>query len=181
MRCPYRKVRASFLLCKIISSLALSVIADAMPPCSPSGTSCPPPPAGGACQRERPWHGGRVSGLSAKCAEELKASPGRGSLSKREVLAVRADFIFLPRALPLGELPNKVRLRGRARDPNAIQLFCIQKLCYTVLNRRNGRAFTPLCRKKRVYGTPQLEQKQHPHFPFGLRLYAFSHQIRRHH
>ena len=60
-------------------------------------------------------------------------------------------------------------------------LFCIQKLCYTILNRRNGRAFTPLCCKKRVYGTPQLEQKQHPHFSFGLRLYAFSHQSRRHH
>ena len=117
MRCPYRKVRASFLLCKIISSLALSVIAYAMPPCSPSGTSCPPPPAGGVCQRERPWHGGKVSGSIAKCAEELKASPGRGSLSKRDVLAVRADFIFLPRALPLGELPSGARLRGLALPP----------------------------------------------------------------
>ena len=131
-------------------------------------------------QRERPWHSGKVSGSSAKCAGKLKASPGRGSLSKREVLAVHADFIFLPRALPLGELPNKVRLRGRARYPNAIRLFCIQKLCYTVLNRRNGRAFTPSAAKE-SYGIPQLEQKRYPHFPFGLRLYALSHQDRRHH
>ena len=39
----------------------------------------------------------------------------------------------------------------------------------------------PLCRKKRVYGTPQLEQKQHPHFPAGFWVYALSHQCRRHH
>ena len=91
-------------------------------------------PRSGESVKERGFSSPRRLHLFAKASPfEERLPPRRGKMSRSD---------------KRGNLPNKVRLRGQARDPNAIHLFRIQKLCYTVLNRRNGRAFVPSAAKR---------------------------------
>lgn len=80
--------------------------------------------------------------LLTQCHLSQRERPGMAAKFPAQVQSVRESC------------RTKRRLRWRARDPNAICLFCIQKLCYTVLNRRfAAEPLSPLPQKESLWNT----------------------------